>query len=97
MPEDRAHARRRLAAKCLSLAQQTPDLRLRASLLTMAQRWLALANAEFNPAAPDMSDKTLYTLVIQTKIGRELRSHFELPRQLPHQISALLTQVDAHP
>jgi hypothetical protein len=79
-----------------AVAQQTSDLKLRASLLTMAQRWLALANAEFNPAEPDLWDKTFYHFKIQSKIGRELQSHFELPRQLPHQVSTLLMQIDAN-
>jgi hypothetical protein len=95
MPDDRSGARRKLAAECLAAAQRTSNLKLRASLLRIAQRWLDLANAEFNPAEPDASDKALYNLGIQAKIGQGLRSHFELPRQLPHQISALLMQI--HP
>jgi hypothetical protein len=96
MPDDRAGARRKLAAECLAVAQRTSDLKLHASLLGMAQRWLDLANAGFNPAEPDASDKALYNLAIQAKIGQGLQSHFELPRQLPHQISALLMQIHAN-
>ena len=67
MPDDRAGARRKLAAECLAVAQQTSDLKLRASLLGMAQRWLDLANAGFNPAEPDASDKVLYNLSYPSK------------------------------
>jgi hypothetical protein len=95
MPDDRTRVRRTLAAECLAVAQQTSDLKLRASLLGMAQRWLALANAECNPAEPDCSDKTFYYFQIQAKIGQELQSHFEVPDQLPPQLAALLMQIHA--
>jgi hypothetical protein len=58
----------------------------------MAQRWLDLANAEYNPAEPD--DKTIYNLMILAKIGQGLQLHFQLPDQLRHQMSALLMQFD---
>ena len=96
MPDDRGRARRKLAAQCLAIARQTADLKLRASLLTMAQRWLSLANAEFNPGEPDLWDRTFYHFEIQAKIGRELQSYFEVPYQLPLQLSALLMQFDAN-
>ena len=97
MPDNRTRARRKLAAQCLAMAQQTSDLKLRASLLTMAQRWLSLANAEFNPAEPNRWDNTFYRFDIQTKIGRELQTYFEVPHKLPLQLFALLMQFDASP
>jgi hypothetical protein len=96
MPDDRARARRKFAAECLAIAQQTSDLKLRASFLTMAQRWLSLANAEFNPAEPNRWDNTFYRFDIQTKIGRELQTYFEVPHKLPLQQLLLLMQFDAH-
>jgi hypothetical protein len=43
MAEDRAQELRRLAAECLTLAQQALDLNIRMSLLDMAQKWLDLS------------------------------------------------------
>jgi hypothetical protein len=96
MPDDRAGARRKLAAECLAMAQRTSDLKLRAALLRMAQRWLDLANDEFNPAEPDLGGKTFYNFELQAKIGQKLQSHFELPVQLSPQLSTLLMQMDAN-
>jgi hypothetical protein len=33
-------------------------------------------------------------VALQTKIGQELRAHFELPRGLPHRFIALLIQLN---
>jgi hypothetical protein len=40
---DRSQERRQFAAECLALAQRASDLKVRASLIDMAQKWLELA------------------------------------------------------
>jgi hypothetical protein len=68
---------------------------------------VSLATARAQGAAneetpiPDFSsnglwDRTFYHFEIQAKIGRELQSYFEVPYQLPLQLSALLMQFDAN-
>jgi hypothetical protein len=44
MPGNRSEDCRQFAAECLTLARQTADLSIRASLLDMAQKWLELAS-----------------------------------------------------
>jgi hypothetical protein len=92
MADDRADEPRKLSAECLAKAQQTSDLNLRAPLLGMAQRWLDLAHGEFNPAELDVWNYYL----IQTKIGHELKTYFELTQGVPRVIADLLVQVDAN-
>jgi hypothetical protein len=68
MPDERSIDRRTLAAERFARAQQMPDLNLRAHLST-AQSSLDLANEEFNPAEPNVWNKTFYQRIIQTKSG----------------------------
>jgi hypothetical protein len=69
MPDERSHERRKLAGECFARAQQTSDLNVRAHLLSIAERWLDLANEEFNPAQPNVWKKTFYQRIIQTESG----------------------------
>ena len=41
---DRTEECRRAAAECLEAARNTPDIAMRAALVTMAQRWFERAN-----------------------------------------------------
>jgi hypothetical protein len=91
MAGDRSRERRRLASECLDLARQTSDLPLRASLLEMAQKWLDLAELCEHNAWNEM----LRMRAIQAAIGRELQSCYELRRELPPHILALLVELDA--
>ena len=94
MPDDRSRDRRVLAAQCLMAAHQSADAALRAALLGMAQRWLDLANDEYNPVRPNDLDAAIYWQIIQIKLGRELQSLFKVSRELPVQMMALLTQLE---
>ena len=52
------------AAECLALAQKTDDVGTRMTLLTMAQRWLDLANGalsglNFNAVMQDINDREM--------------------------------------
>jgi hypothetical protein len=49
MPSDPLSDRREFAGECLALAKQTQDLKIRASLLDMAQKWLELASERPDP------------------------------------------------
>jgi hypothetical protein len=93
MPDDRSRDRRVLAAQCLTAAHQSVDAALRAALLGMAQRWLDLANDEYDPAAPDALQAAITAQIIQVKLGQKLRAQFDLPRDLPQSMIALLTQL----
>jgi hypothetical protein len=59
----------------------------RASLLKIAQKWHDLAEIDDRDAARPHA--------VQREIGRELRTHYELPKELPHRVFALLMQLDA--
>ena len=43
----------------------------------------------------DAWNKAVRLRAIQTKISRELRSQYKLPKELPHRIFTLLMQLDA--
>jgi hypothetical protein len=87
MSSDRSYERRQLAAERLIFAKQMADWRMRASILGMTQRWLDLAE-------PSDPDAFLRLQAIQTEIGRKLRAHYQLPCDLPHQLLALLMQLN---
>jgi trans-aconitate methyltransferase len=74
MPEHPSHRRRELAAQCLTFAEQTSDLNVRAKLVAMAQKWLDLADDEFGSHELDAWNKTFYHRAIQTKIGQTFRA-----------------------
>jgi hypothetical protein len=90
MSSDRSYERRQLAAERLIFAKQMADWRMRASILGMTQRWLDLAE----PYDQDALDKALRLQAIQTEIGKKLRAHYQLPCDLPHQLLALLMQLN---
>jgi hypothetical protein len=69
MSGDRSRERRRLAAECLELAKRTSDVRARASLVEMAQRWLELAEL----CEHDAWNHTLRLRALQAAIGKELQ------------------------
>ena len=90
MAGDRSRELRRLAAECLALARQTSDLRVRASLLDMAQKRIGLAEiSEY-----DTWNEALRLRALQAAIGEKLRAQYELPRELPHWALTLLMQLD---
>jgi hypothetical protein len=91
MLSERSRERRRLAAECFALAQEAPDSNLRAHLLEMAQKWLELAEL----ARPQDEKDAICLRAIQKKIGKQLRVHYGLPRELTHRILCLLMQLDA--
>ena len=74
MPDNPSHKRRELAAQCLAFAEHTSDLKVRAKLVAMAQKWLDRANDEFGSHELDAWGKTFYHRAIQTKIGKEFRA-----------------------
>src|SRR5258708_1412241 len=92
MSDDRSRERRQLAAERLIFAKQMADWKIRASVLGMTQRWLDLADPR---EEPDGLEKVLRLRAIQTRIGRELRALYELPRELPQGILTLLMQINA--
>ena len=83
MLDDRTRDRRKLAAGCLIAAHEIADPNLRAVLLGMAQRWLDLANGDYDPTDPDDLDMAVYRQVILAKLGQELQAQFALPHELP--------------
>jgi hypothetical protein len=85
MPDDPSH--RELAAICLAMAKRASGLRVRASLLKIAQKWHDLAEIDDRDAAR--------LRAVQREIGRELRTHYKLPKELPHRVFTLLMQLDA--
>jgi hypothetical protein len=91
MAGDRSRELRRFAAECLALARQTSDLRVRASLLEIAQKRIDLAEL----GEHDTSNEALRLRALQAAIGEKLRVQFALPRELPHRILTLLVQLDA--
>ena len=93
MSADRSRERRQLAGERLIFAKQMTDWKVRACVLGMTQRWLDLAA----PPEPDALDKALRLQDIQTQIGRELRTQYELPQELPHRILTLLMQLSIMP
>jgi hypothetical protein len=91
MSGNRSRAQRRLAAAYLAVAKQTSDVRARASLLEIAQQWLALAEH----CEHDTWNQTLRLRALQEAISKELRGQYELPNELPHQLLTLLMQLNA--
>jgi hypothetical protein len=88
MVPDRSRGHRRRAAECLVRAKQATELPVRASLIAMAQKWLDLAERAEN----DRGTPPLSALVVD--VGHELRAVYELPRDLPHHLLALLIQLN---
>ena len=87
----RGHSQKwgRLGAEWLALAQRTSDPKARASLLTVSQRCLDLAELSGRDA------QLLRRPAIQADIGRGLRDLYPLPSDLPHRLLALLVQMNA--
>jgi hypothetical protein len=73
------------------MAKQASDANIRASLVEMAWEWLDLAELD----EWDNWEKALRLRAVQTKIGQELRAHYELPKELPQRMQTLLTQLNA--
>ena len=90
MPGDRSRKYRRLASECLVLARQTSDTKVRASLITMAQRWLTQSEL----AEHDAYTLSLRRRAIQAAIGEELRTLYGLRTCLPPHLLALLAQLE---
>src|SRR5712691_4496858 len=90
MAGDRSRELRRLASDCLTLARQTSDLGVRASLLEMAQKRIDLAELSEH----DAWNEALRLRALQAAIGEKLRVQYELPRELPHCILTLLMQLN---
>jgi hypothetical protein len=90
MSGDRSRARRQLAAECLAAARQASDVRVRASLVEIAQKWLELAEL----CEHDAWSQPLRLRALEAAIGRELRSLYELPGELPHRLLTLLIQLN---
>jgi hypothetical protein len=91
MPGDRSREHRRLATECLTLARQTSDAKIRASLLEMAQRWLTLA---------ELAEQDAYTLSLRRRailaaIGEELKTLYRMSHCIPPHLLALLAQLKA--
>jgi hypothetical protein len=86
-----SHERRRLAGKCLVLAQQATDAAVRDSMVAMANKCLDLAERD----ELDNLRKSLRLRAIQNSLGQELRAHYEVPCELSHQLLTLLIQMDA--
>jgi hypothetical protein len=91
MSDDRSRARRQRARDCLAVAKRISDVRVRASLVEMAQKWLDFAEL----CEHDAWSHTLRLHLLQAAIGNELREQYELPQKLPHQFLALLMQLNA--
>jgi hypothetical protein len=73
----------------LAIARQTSDAKVRAFLLDMAQKWLDLAEL----CEQEAWNQTLRVRTLRAAIGEELRMHYELPKELPHWLLALLVQL----
>jgi hypothetical protein len=59
---DRSNEFRQAAAECIALARTTTDPATRATLLTMAQRWLTVANGSatnFDAIVRDFNDRQM--------------------------------------
>ena len=91
MSVDRSLERRQHASECLAMGKQASDANIRALLVEMAWKWFDLAELdEWNNW-----EKAWRVCAIRTKIGRELRGHFELHQEMPLPILALLAEIDA--
>src|SRR5580704_8799390 len=86
MSGDRARERRQRACECFAMAKRASDANSRAFLVETAWKWLDLAERD----GWDSWQKALRLRAIQTKIGQELRSQYELP----HGILTLLMQLN---
>jgi hypothetical protein len=85
MSDYRSQERRRLAAQCVALAQQSADPTDRAFLLEMAQSWFRLA---------ELNWQTDQWRALQAEIGQALRAEFELPSDPGEHLLGLLTRLD---
>jgi hypothetical protein len=94
VPGDWSCERIRLEAECLALAKQSSDMKVRASLLKMAQKWHEFADFGSNQ---DVWTKTFYHRAIQVKIGQELRATYDLPQEISHRMGTLLVQLNDQP
>jgi hypothetical protein len=87
----RSREHRRMASECISLAKQTYDAGMRASLVEMAQRWLDLAERSEH----DGWNEALRLRALGAAIGQELRAMYKPPQRLPHRLLTLLMQLNA--
>jgi hypothetical protein len=78
MSGDRSRERRQRACECFAMAKRASDANSRAFLVETAWKWLDLAERD----GWDNWQKALRLRAIQTKIGQELRSQYELPQAL---------------
>jgi hypothetical protein len=85
---DRSQQWGRLGLEWLRLAQRTSDPRARVSLLAVSQGCLDLAER-------DSRDPSLRRRTIQAAIGQGLRDLYSVPSEVPHQVLALLAQMNA--
>src|ERR1700692_1725752 len=96
MPDDPSHrglaaeSPRELAAECLAVAKRSSSLQVRASLLTIAQKWHDLAELDER----DARNKAVRLRAVQRRIGRELRARYKRLKELPHRVFTLLMQLD---
>ena len=90
MPGDRSREYRRLAAECLALAHESSDSKVGASLVSMAQNWLDLAEL----AERNADNRSLRHRAIEAAIGAELKIVYGLPHSLPPHFLALLAQLN---
>ena len=90
MPGDRSQEYRRLAVECLVLARESSNSKVGASLVSMAQNWLDLAElTEYNA-----DSRSPRRRAIAAAIGAELKIVYGLPRSLPPHFLALLIQLN---
>jgi hypothetical protein len=73
------------------MAKQATDANIHAFLVEMAWNWLHLAEVD----EWDNWENSLRRRAIQTGIGEALRSRYEIPKDLPHQLLTLLMQLNA--
>ena len=88
---DRSQQWGRLGSEWLRLAQRTSDPKARASLLAVSQGCLDLAER----SERDARDPSLRRRTIQAAIGERLRELYSVPSEVPHQVLALLAQMNA--
>jgi hypothetical protein len=74
-----------MAARCVALAQRASDVKDRAFLLEMAQRWFHLAEFGWDPDQ---------MRAIRVEIGQRLRVEFALPRELTGELAALIARIE---
>jgi hypothetical protein len=88
-----AHECTQMAAECVAWAKNTSDPARRSAFMLAAQKWQERAEEPRSRPFRPWEPWEPHYHEIQMEIGRKLQAQLDLPKDMPHQILALLVQL----